>query len=74
MENKNQISLGDSISKELSAKLEWVSFCKDSLKSIEDINRETPWAGSEPEWWLEMMEVKRLLTKSMCRTNAGIRK
>ena len=31
------------------------------LKSIEEIDKETPWQNIEPEWWLEMMELQKFV-------------
>ena len=31
---------------------------QEIIKVTEEINQETPWQNTEPEWWLHMMEVQ----------------
>jgi hypothetical protein len=33
------------------------------LKTIQEIDKETPWQSYEPKWWLEMMELEDKLTQ-----------
>jgi hypothetical protein len=40
---------------------QWTALKAEMSARIEAIDRATPWAETEPRWWLEMMEVKRHL-------------
>ena len=39
----------------------WEELKKETLKKIREIDKETPWSCCEPEWWLEMSNVERVL-------------
>ncbi len=40
---------------------QWASLKEEVLEKIEAIDKDTPWQECEPEWWLEMMEVDRVV-------------
>jgi len=41
----------------------WIALKKYILQMTHEINIDTTWTESEPEWWLEMMEIqKKLIT------------
>ena len=31
------------------------------IKDIDEIDKETPWSEIEPDWWLDMMELRRFI-------------
>lgn len=37
----------------------FVAEMKAIISKIDIIDKETPWQNSEPEWWLEMMEIRK---------------
>jgi hypothetical protein len=37
---------------------QWEDLRRSIIAGIILIDEETPWQGTEPEWWLEMMEVQ----------------
>lgn len=41
----------------------WASLKAEMLAKIEVIDKDTPWSATEPGWWLEMSEFRRLLNK-----------
>lgn len=40
---------------------EWKLFCQEILKKIHDIDKKMQWEEIEPEWWLHMQEVGKLV-------------
>ena len=45
----------------------WQTLRKDILTEINKIDKDTPWQETEPEWWLEMMELHRTISASMVK-------
>jgi len=41
----------------------WETLKEEMAKKIKAIDEDTPWQETEPEWWLEMTDVERLLLK-----------
>ncbi len=39
----------------------WKKLKEEMLRKINELDDLTPWAPTEPDWWLEMMDVKKLL-------------
>ena len=39
----------------------WRAVAQDLLDQIDIIDAATPWAETEPQWWLEMSEIRRQL-------------
>lgn len=43
---------------------EWEDAKCAFLAKIRQIDNKTMWSETEPKWWLEMMEIERLLLKA----------
>jgi hypothetical protein len=43
----------------------WEIFREEVTARINEIDKETPWSETEPEWWLQMMEVQKLINKNI---------
>lgn len=41
------------------AKRRFIEFCKEFNTRSKEIDSITPWSESEPQWWLDMMEIRR---------------
>jgi hypothetical protein len=39
----------------------WESLKQSVIQQITEIDKETPWQDYEPEWWLEMMNIQKLM-------------
>jgi hypothetical protein len=49
-------------SSEMAPKEEWDKLKAEILKKTEEIDKKTPWLGErEPEWWLQMKKVQRVV-------------
>lgn len=44
-------------------KNQFLVILEDQIKDIELIDKATPYTYSEPEWWLDMMEIQKLMYK-----------
>lgn len=44
---------------------QWSDLKAQVLTEIQQIDNNTKWSEVEPEWWLEMMDVQRLLQKRL---------
>jgi len=42
-------------------KEKWLALVTETISKINEIDNATPYQAVEPEWWLEMMKVRRLL-------------
>ena len=42
---------------------------EQQLIKIDEIDAETPWQNFEPNWWLDMMEIRKLIRSKLNKTN-----
>lgn len=40
---------------------EWHKLKLEMIQKIEEIDNNTPWSEKEPDWWINMMEVRALI-------------
>lgn len=46
-------------------KQRFLELCAEVNKRISEIDKDTPWPESEPQWWLDMMEVQRITLRAV---------
>jgi len=47
----------------------YIKLLNQTLDDIDKIDSDTPWQDFEPEWWLDMMEIRRLIQSKINKTN-----
>jgi len=48
---------------------EWNQLRQEILIKIEQIDQDTPFSETEPKWWLEMSNVRRIINYPDAKTN-----
>ena len=43
----------------------FIDMCKEFIKQIDEIDRDTPWSQIEPQWWLDMMKIRRQVQQAI---------
>ena len=47
------------------AKRRFIELCKEFNTRSKEIDSITPWSESEPQWWLDMMEIRRRTQRAL---------
>lgn len=55
---------------EVTPRQKFVSEMKPIISKLDAIDKETPWQHTEPEWWLEMMEIRQKAFNAMQKFKA----